>query len=134
MRAIYIADDGTQFVDKNQCQEYEREHSQFYKNGKLIISGLDSDNEKISFFDDDFIEEAIILYLATEKAVEIFKERCDEEGVTSYGVDEPGIYIWGDSKYDHCEECQWTNIKVVIKGYENTIGELKKLINNFKKN
>lgn len=129
MKVIYIADDGKQFNDENECMEYE--FQKLYEKGESIISGFGPDDNWISFSEAHFCREATIISLKTEEAVKLFIRRCTEENLSNEGIDKPGIYIWGDSKYAYCENYQWTNATEVLEDYENLLNGLKNLINSF---
>lgn len=79
---VYIADDGTEFLDEDKCQDYEFE--------KLRKTFECYDHE----YNDADVDTAMFVNLPTEAIVKNFHEVCGVYGTVSDGVDKPGLYIY----------------------------------------
>lgn len=128
MTTIYIAEDGKQFYDEDECIQYERER--VYSGVNSAIKGLTPDGKPLAFSDPNFCDSATSVYLASEKAVEVFKKRCDNEGINNSGIDEPGVYVWNDCDYP-LENYTWLSLCGVISYYEDEIAKLREIENKF---
>lgn len=116
MRAIYIADDGKQFNDKWECEEYERTAA--YSKMNHLIRGLDAEGKKMFFSQEDFCEAVFTLYIASKEAVDIFVERSAREGLSNDGIEEPGTYVWDDENlYGRGEG--WVDVSEVLEYLKN---------------
>ena len=111
MRPVYIAEDGVEFVDKDECEAYEC---------KLLEKTLKLYNEKCEPCD---IDENKYANLITDADVENFKRCCEWYGITSKGIDEPALYMFDESYRTDC----WVNLDDVCVrirgGLENDVGE-----------
>ncbi len=129
MKTLYIADDGTEFDNKTQCQDYEW-NLQFQGKDE-VISGLDKKGKKIKFSDrnDDFCERVMVVKLDTKEAVDCFKERSGNEGFSCDGITKPSIYIWGEMIEDEYYEELWYPIDKIVRRYETLIEEMESFKN-----
>ncbi|MDE7346530.1 MAG: hypothetical protein K2N48_07305 [Muribaculaceae bacterium] len=129
MKTIYIANDGKEFSDCCECEEYERELQ--YKDGEGRIFGLDGEEKKISFSGRNFCDDVLAVFLADEKAVEIFETRCEDEGINHDNIGKPGAYIWNEGDWDW-RTGEWTPIDLLIGHYYDKIEELKEIVEKLK--
>lgn len=105
---VYIADDGTEFENKDDCEEYET---------RKLGEGLNcynSDFNKVGF------EECIYINLITEEDVETAKRLCDYYSVTDNGLDKPGVYRYID---EYCDSEQWLSLDDVIFYIRGGVGK-----------
>lgn len=84
-RPVYIADDGKEFDDEEDCQDHEFD----LLNGSFECYNGDFESVKCP-------DEATYVNLPTKKIIENFKRVCNWIGIVHTGVDEPGIYIYSD--------------------------------------
>ena len=101
---VYISDDGKEFMDEDECRDYE------YDLVKKQFECYDDNCKKVR---DPY--DAVIVNLATEDMVKKFKWWSDEVECTAEGIDKPGIYMYscGDT---------WVNLDEIIskiRGAEN---------------
>lgn len=95
MRVVYIADDGKEFDDKYDCEDYE---------WKLNHPGLndvrmyDEDDNKIKdMLSQDTYEIVMKIIVLNENAVKEMKDLARYTGFCCYGnIDEPGEWVWND--------------------------------------
>lgn len=129
MKTLYIADDGTEFDNEAQCQNYE--WGLQFQGKDEVISGLDREGKKIRFSNrnDDFCERVMVVKLDTEEAVDCFKDRSGNEGFSCDGITKPGIYIWGEMVEDEYYEEMWYPIDKIIRRYETAIKKMESLKN-----
>lgn len=85
LRPVYIACDGKEFMDEDECEAYEIE---------LVEKTLKLYNNKYEPTD---IDGSMFVNLITDEDVENFKKVCEWHGVCSDGVDKPALYIYDDS-------------------------------------
>lgn len=98
---VYIADDGTEFEDEDDCRSYEFE---------LIEQSLemyDHTFEKCYNFDECFYAR-----LNTPEDVRKFIELCGWNDITKKGVRKPGVYMYGD------RDDTWINISEIISALD----------------
>ena len=98
-KAVFVAEDGKEFYDRDDCLEYEI-------NKKQDCSDI--------FFDDRFepcgYDEGMYIKLDNDEKVRIFMEIYEYHGMTTEGVDGPGLYIFVDSYRDE----GWVNISKAV--------------------
>ncbi len=121
MKIVYYADDGKEFNNRDDCEEYERQQN--YEKADGIIAGF-CNAERIPYSDDDFTDKITILYLADQTAVEIFKDRCYKEDTYFQGIDKPGIYFWNNGDWEG-PQGEWVLIDDIISVYEEKLKELE---------
>ena len=98
-RPVFIADDGREFVDREDCEAHEMEL-------------LEKD---IRFYDADFNESSVdsCLYvnLVTWEAVGNCQKIFDYYGISTKGIGEPGLYMYTDT---YPVRDYWVNLDVII--------------------
>ena len=94
---VYIADDGREFMDEEDCEEYEF---------KCLEQSLKLYNCKCKKVNS--VDECHIANLVTTDDVKNFIKACDIYDVDSDGIDMPGVYI-----YDGFNDI-WLNIEGVL--------------------
>ena len=115
MRVVYIADDGTQFEDEDECKEYEYADkmkdkfptTRFYSNrGKpMQFIGTCEFCENIFYFDVRTLEEAELLHQ--------FFIDC--------GFDSPWKRKRWDEEVTVSEEDRWRNIEELYAAYQKVL-------------
>lgn len=122
MKTLYIAEDGTQFLDESECEEYEKQlMCDKYSN---VIFGLNEDGDEIDF-DEDFFANAATIFLGTQDAVDFCYEHCDEIGISCYGIDGPGYWI-----YDY-DLRKYKSAKTVIEDLTAQIEDIQETMKFF---
>lgn len=96
-KEIYIADDGKEFEDEEDCLDYE------FDKVKGELTYYDAALDEI-----DEPDECVFVDLRTEKDVKLCKHVFDVYGVHDGGIDEPGLYMWWET------EQQWMNLDWLI--------------------
>jgi hypothetical protein len=96
-QTVYIAEDGKEFYDEDDCLSHERD---------LLEAKLDMYNWK---FERCNFENSKYIKASTEEAVKVFLQICDMEGVTKKGIlPTPGIYMYNN------RQDEWFNITNAI--------------------
>lgn len=107
---VYIAEDGKEFTDADDCEEYELHLLED------SVNMYDAKYEKTDF------ESCIYAHLITEEDVEHFKELCNHRyyRMSDSGIDKPGIYI-----LDNCSitDKSWVNLDEVIFHIRGGVGK-----------
>lgn len=80
MKTVYRAADGTKFNSEVECCQYETRNLAFHL--------WDKDGRTHE------IEHALVVNIWSENGVGKFRELSANEGNTSDGIEEPGMYIW----------------------------------------
>lgn len=93
---VYIADDGTEFMDEEECMDHD-----FY----LLEQTLD-------MYNSDCIrvanaESCHIANLRTRDEVKTFIKACEVYGIVDDGINSPGLYMYGYNDV-------WVNLDKVI--------------------
>lgn len=101
---VYIACDGKEFDDRDDCVNYEfqlKEKQLLFFDSKLFPSNLDN---------------CTYIYIRTEAELEILQELCDFSDISCVGlIDGPGVYMYEDRRD------KWLNIsKTIDKIKEHT--------------
>lgn len=132
MEIIYRADDGTEFDSLYECEQYEAEARIEQYEGRIVA--LDCNDNKMTLADGNFYSECMVVYLEDNEAVDFFKDGSERESVSYYGVDGPGVYVWGDSKWvlSKDEERGWIPLDEVLKEYHDKTRSLESLISLMK--
>ena len=81
---VYIADDGTEFEDEEDCQEYE------FNSLEKSLMLYDENCEKT-----DKVDECYFVNLVTDVDVQHFIEVITNYGTVVKGIDGPGLYMYG---------------------------------------
>ena len=116
---IYIAYDGTEFLSKEKCKEYEKTHLLDVFKGSYFydINGNPIKREQI-------IPSAIFIAdLHSKKAVETFKKIENRNGlidVTNMGENKPDVYFYEDTFYEDTDapSGRWYNIDSFLEELE----------------
>lgn len=87
-KRTYIAYNGKEFNDREECLEYERIKS----------------HDTFKFFNDeyeeiDYIDDAGFLLIHTEDELKSFHLYCEEYNLRDKGVEGVGLYIWNNSAW-----------------------------------
>lgn len=106
MRVVYIADDGKEFDDKYDCEDYE---------WKLNHSGLndvrmyDKDNNELeNIFSQDTYEIVMKIVIPSENSVKDLQDLGRYTGFGSYeDINEPGEWVWCDEDF----KCEFVKVK-----------------------
>lgn len=99
MEIIYRADDGTEFYSEKECCEYEENWNRvpksirFYKNGELLVYGVDGD------MDDLYNECDEVEILPIDGWERDLKFMHEWHGFLD-SIHEPGIYDYSDYSYE----------------------------------
>ena len=93
---VYVANDGAEFVSEEECVDYE------FRLLEESLKLYDSKYNKV-----DNVDSCYCADLTTEADVKSFMRACITYGITTEGIDEPGIYIY-------CSYDNWVNIDKVI--------------------
>lgn len=83
MQEMYIADDGKEFDDYDECMDYE--------------SGLRMSQIKMYDFNRNttmFVSMCEYVNLVTESDVDAFIYKCRLSGINTVGLDKPALYMW----------------------------------------
>lgn len=114
MKIVYIADDGTEFDNELECNEYE--HKCNMKNCGIVM--LDVNGEKLEVTDENY-EKCMYIKITNNKDLEIISQMSYNIG--SYSKPEEfGEFYWDDSD-------EWYLIDDKIEELENELEELKKV-------
>ena len=95
---VYIADDGREFDDEDECADYEF---------SLLEASLTYYDKKLEVTDD--VEGCYFINLSTAADVKRFKKICDTCDLITDGIDKPGIYMYID-----CRDDCWINMEEVV--------------------
>lgn len=122
MKAIYIADDGAQFDDEDECAKHDHE----VKLNAINFTILGPDFNKIDTSDFDRIERiGTYLTIPTSESLKIIRDFLyDFLGLTITKLDHPGIFKLNEN------QGIWEDIDELIEIHQN---ELDKLVGAKKK-
>lgn len=103
---VFIAFDGTEFTDKDDCTDYE--------------TGLRL--QRFQMLDYDFrpcdsIDDCHFVNIKTADEANEFIDLCNLEGFSSEGIDEPGVYMYTYGNYGRRSR-DWTNLSEIIKKFD----------------
>lgn len=118
MTIIYIANDGVQFSDKQECLIYEEEKER--NSWKGVIKGLDANENPLSYDHPAFLEKVSIIACPTSEAVKAIQKRGNCEDLCIEGIDEPGVYIWDDMN-------NWVSVDALLKKHREEAEYLESL-------
>ena len=106
----YIANDGTEFNNEWECQDYEAEQEARKYQDTAIL--LDEDGERLPLCDDSF-QEAFYIKAVTDEAARFMAERfvCWSTPWNEYGI-EPHAGIWAFFNEE------WTQAEEIEKVYK----------------
>ncbi len=98
-KAVFVAEDGKEFYDRDDCLEYEI-------NKKQDTSNI--------FFNDRFercgYDECMYVKLDNDEQVRLFMEIYEYHGMCTEGIDGPGLYMYTESYRND----SWTNISKAV--------------------
>lgn len=105
-KEVYISVDGVAFDDQDDCLDHE------YRINEA----------KLAFYDHNFkkstLDKCTYVRLDTEEDVKLMLSLCEFQGITSKGIDSPGVYIYFSGRDEY-----WHNmtesIKRICGGAEN---------------
>lgn len=107
-QTVYIADDGKEFDDEDDCKSYEI--NQVCESLKMRnYLGVKTNN----------IDNCQAVKLNSFVEIQSFIELCAYEGVSYKGISEPGIYLYTEGRYGNGNEA-WTNISKIIESFEES--------------
>lgn len=107
-QAVYVADDGTEFDDEDDCRAYE-----FRLIGKRLKM-YDYSSDPCSSVDSCWY-----VKFDTVEDVMSFIELCKFDGISYRGVDVPGVYMYTEGGYGSGSDA-WTNISKIIENIEES--------------
>lgn len=114
MRVVYIADDGTEFNNKIECESYEYESN--IKNNTIIM--LNEEGDKLDSSNDMNIEDCYYIKVKTNKDLEILQEIYEYTGFTvPYEI---GEFYYGKND-------SWYLIDNRIKELKDELNKLKNI-------
>lgn len=99
---VYIAEDGTEFEDQDDCEAYET---------RLIGKRLKMYTH--SHIRTDRTEHCWYAKLDTQEEANDFITLCKFEGITALGVQGPGVYMYTEGTYGNGKDA-WTNLSVLV--------------------
>lgn len=131
MKVLYIADDGTEFEDKDECQEYERLQN---ANVSKLLSEIHAFTEKgdeIKVGDglgeyniDEMLMETMYVTFDSNKARDFFDEQQ-----AYYGYEQIGAYIDsckdGDVYLYNEDVEEWESAMEMIERYQEILDKFK---------
>lgn len=100
---IYIADDGTQFDDIDECEAHE-----------MRLAGKRLNMYTYEYARTSSVNDCLYVKLNTEEEVSTFINLCKFDGVSPKGIEKVGLYMYTEGGYGRCNEA-WTNLTEVIK-------------------
>ena len=106
-KEIYIAEDGTEFDDQDDCEAYEY---------RLVGKRLKM--YKYSFSPCQSIEDCCYVKLDTETDVQAFIDLCKYDGISHKGVTTPGLYMYSEGRYGFANDA-WVNLSEILKHLES---------------
>lgn len=131
MEIIYRANDGKEFDCESDCLDHEMDLLIEATAGH--IHGWNDSGKPLEPTDCGFCEKCYIVSLDNPQAVETFIKMCDGDRMSSDGIEEPGIYVWGDSDYAiFNDRYSWNNIEDIISEFDNRLCELTQIVNKCK--
>lgn len=86
-RPAYVSDDGKEFVDKEECLQYEF---------KLLTQSLKCYDRNYNKAE---VDDCIFINLITDEDVKNFIFASDILGTVTDGIDGPGLYMFDDHDY-----------------------------------
>lgn len=106
-KEIYIAEDGTEFDDRDDCEAYEN---------SLI-------GKRLKMYSYDYspcesVDECSYAKLNTWADVQAFVDLCEYIGVSHKGITEPGLYMYTEGRWG-AGNTAWTNISEILKHLES---------------
>jgi hypothetical protein len=107
-QTVYVANDGKEFDDEDDCLSYEA--SRLSETIKMRnYAGVRTNN----------IDNCQAVKLDNLDEIVSFIELCKYEGISHTGVHAPGVYMYTEGRYGNGNEA-WTNISVIIKSFDES--------------
>lgn len=103
---VYIADDGKEFDDIDECESYENRLA----GQKLIMYDYSETRCEL-------VENCWYVKLNNQEDIEAFKAICKYDGISHKGVTSPGVYMYVEGGYGRGNDA-WTNISEIVKRVE----------------
>lgn len=103
---VYIAEDGAEFDDANDCECYE---------ARLVGKRLKMYTSR--YVKTDTVENRYLVKLDSWTDAKDFIELCRFDGINSKGIAGPGVYLYIEGTYSGGKEA-WTNISEIISKVE----------------
>lgn len=100
IKDIFVACDGTEFEDEDDCIDYE------CKLAENKLSCYDEEFEKVDLDGCDYVD------ATTEESLKLFRELCKHYGFDQTGISGIGLY-WYEPKSD-----TWVNISQIMSNFE----------------
>jgi hypothetical protein len=110
-KEIYIAEDGTEFDDRDDCEAYE--YRLIGKRLKMYTYG---------FSPCQSVENCCYARLDTWADVQAFIDLCTYDGISTRGITDPGLYMYSEGRYGFGNEA-WVNITGILKNLESEAHE-----------
>lgn len=105
---VYIADDGKEFDDEDDCIGYEM---------SLIATQLNMYTHKS--VRTNSVTNCWYAKLNTEEEVSSFINLCKFDGISHKGIEKVGLYMYTEGGYGYGNEA-WTNLSEIIKSIEES--------------
>lgn len=100
MKDIFVACDGTEFEDEDDCIEHE----------------FDIRRQKLACYDEEFdrvdIDSCDYVDATTEESLALFQEICRHYNYSRFGIEGVGLY-WYEPKSD-----TWVNVSQIMSNFE----------------
>lgn len=106
-KEIYIAEDGTEFDDQDDCEAYEN---------RLVGKRLKM--YSYNYLPCESVDECCYAKLNTLEDVQAFVGLCEYIGVSYRGIIEPGLYMYTEGRWGAGNNA-WTNISEIFKHFES---------------
>ena len=98
---VYVADDGTEFTNRDDCEEHE-----------VFLIGTRLKMYDYKFTKTTDVDDCWYVHIRTEYDAKSFITMCGYICVSSRGIDVPGVYMYTDK--------EWVNISSVVKRLEES--------------
>lgn len=99
---VYIAEDGTEFDDREDCEAHE-----------ILEKGRELPMIDYRGYETESIDECWAVNLRSLSEVKAFVDVCKYSDISSRGVTGPGMYIYTEGTYG-ARNNAWTNISEII--------------------
>ena len=105
---FYIATDGTEFDDEDDCRAYEV--TKACENIKMLnYHGVKTNN----------VDNCQVVKLDNLDEIMSFIAVCKFEGISHRGIDAPGVYLYCEGSYGSDNEA-WVNISKLVKSFDES--------------
>lgn len=92
IKTIYVANDGTEFDEQDECEAYEM---------RLIRNSFEFYDEK---FKESTLGSCAYAKIKTVEDAVKFLNVCEYEGITTKGIERDGIYMYADNRWYNITE------------------------------